>query len=602
MSMDEVIENLWVGDFGAATSIELLEMAGVKYVVSCMRGKVRVHETMQRHQIPLDDTVEQDVLSYLPATIAFIQKSLASGDGVLIHCMAGMSACEQQSAGSRELISSFSDPGRSATIAAAYLMYSQGLDPTGALELIREVRPTIQPNPSFLHQLDVFHAAYCKISKRDKNIREYYLERTANEMINGDGSAPDMSMIASYPRTPTASAPGTPGGPRRRIRCKMCRRELATREHMMDHSQGGPTTPISVNGSATVSRRQSFSDSNGNVANGLQLTSMSPAGSRRPSTTKPPRRSSLNQSMKPGGILGGGLTPLTTMQPTDKQDKVGKDDKDDTNGYISHPDRRPSIIASEAIKKLSTLTMTAVDSDGPDDYAVDDEDEDDETPSATNTSAAPSPITISGPLVGNGRVHALRSDPLNGVAIRRGKPHRISLSGAHKELELPRTPADEVTPGLDATRAIDPSVAQAVAAQENVMELDEVASSPTSPQYQHPSEMYSGLPPKLAALRRPSVAQAFKASGLTGMTPISHSPALSPPILYNPKCSGYFVEPLKWMKPFLETGQLAGKIICPNPKCGAKLGNYDWAGVSCSCKEWVTPGFCIHRSKVDEIW
>jgi hypothetical protein len=44
MSMDEVTENLWVGDFGAATSIELLEMAGVKYVVSCMRGKVRVHE------------------------------------------------------------------------------------------------------------------------------------------------------------------------------------------------------------------------------------------------------------------------------------------------------------------------------------------------------------------------------------------------------------------------------------------------------------------------------------------------------------------------------------------------------------------------------
>lgn len=44
MSMDEIIENLWVGDFGAATSIELLNEAGVKYVVSCMRGKVRVHE------------------------------------------------------------------------------------------------------------------------------------------------------------------------------------------------------------------------------------------------------------------------------------------------------------------------------------------------------------------------------------------------------------------------------------------------------------------------------------------------------------------------------------------------------------------------------
>jgi dual specificity phosphatase 12 len=77
---------------------------------------------------------------------------------------------------------------------------------------------------------------------------------------------------------------------------------------------------------------------------------------------------------------------------------------------------------------------------------------------------------------------------------------------------------------------------------------------------------------------------------------------------------------MKWMEFFLEEGQLSGKITCPNKKCGAKLGNYDWAGVCCSCKEWVVPvrptlmstcpeqltvlhlqGFCIHRSKVDEI-
>lgn len=574
MSMDEVIENLWVGDFQAATSIELLNMAGVKYVVSCMRGKVRVHETMQRHQIPLDDTEEQDVLAYLPATIAFIQKSLSSGDGVLIHCMAGMS--------------------RSATIAAAYLMYSEGLDPNGALELIREVRPSIQPNPSFLHQLEVFHAAYCKITKRDKNIREYYLERTADQIINGDGSAPDMSMIASYPRTPTASAPATPGGPRRRIRCKMCRRELATREHMMDHSQIGPSTPVSVTGSATVSRRPSFKEGDV-VANGLQLSSVSPAGSRRPSfATRAVRRSSLNQSMTPGGVLGGGLTPLSTVQPVEN----------DSGGYSPHPDRRPSIIASEAIKKLSTLAMTpANDDDGPDDYAVDDEDEDEETPSSTSTAAPPG-----GAITGNGRVQALRANSVNGVAVRRGTPHRISLPASmRKELELPRTPQDEVTPGRDATQAIDPAIAQAVAAQEKEMEMEVPASpayqaNPTSPTYQASNELYSSLPPKLAALRRPSVALAFKNSGLTGMTPISQSPAGSPPILMNPKCSGYFVEPLKWMQPFLDKGQLAGKIICPNPKCGSKLGNYDWAGVSCSCKEWVTPGFCIHKSKVDEIW
>lgn len=71
------------------------------------------------------------------------------------------------------------------------------------------------------------------------------------------------------------------------------------------------------------------------------------------------------------------------------------------------------------------------------------------------------------------------------------------------------------------------------------------------------------------------------------------------------------------MEPFLEPGEIAGKITCPNKKCGAKLGNYDWAGVKCGCKEWVVPvrlfsilmpvthhdcqGFCINRAKVDEI-
>jgi hypothetical protein len=55
---------------------------------------------------------------------------------------------------------------------------------------------------------------------------------------------------------------------------------------------------------------------------------------------------------------------------------------------------------------------------------------------------------------------------------------------------------------------------------------------------------------------------------------------------------------MKWMEHFLSGSQLAGKIICPNKKCAAKLGNYDWAGVCCGCKQWVTPvclcGFFPH--------
>jgi dual specificity phosphatase 12 len=86
-------------------------------------------------------------------------------------------------------------------------------------------------------------------------------------------------------------------------------------------------------------------------------------------------------------------------------------------------------------------------------------------------------------------------------------------------------------------------------------------------------------------------------------------PNAGPAILVNPKCSGYFVEPvsppfscfvvdmvltgqLTWMEPILKNGDIGGKIVCPNEKCGAKIGNFDWAGVQCGCKEWVTPVRC----------
>lgn len=42
-------------------------------------------------------------------------------------------------------------------------------------------------------------------------------------ILDGDGSLLETEMFAKYPHSPTDSSPATPGGPRRRIRCKMCR-------------------------------------------------------------------------------------------------------------------------------------------------------------------------------------------------------------------------------------------------------------------------------------------------------------------------------------------------------------------------------------------
>lgn len=106
---------------------------------------------------------------------------------------------------------------------------------------------------------------------------------------------------------------------------------------------------------------------------------------------------------------------------------------------------------------------------------------------------------------------------------------------------------------------------------------------------------------------------------LSSLSSLSATTGVEPSLLPSHLCSSYFVEPMSWMNPALIDGALAGKLFCPNTKCLAKLGSFDWAGsreldfdsalfrfidefgVECSCGAWVCPGFAIGVAKVDEI-
>ncbi|KAK5076994.1 tyrosine protein phosphatase yvh1 [Lithohypha guttulata] len=68
-----------------------------------------------------------------------------------------------------------------------------------------------------------------------------------------------------------------------------------------------------------------------------------------------------------------------------------------------------------------------------------------------------------------------------------------------------------------------------------------------------------------------------------------------------PQCAHIFLHPLSWMKEVLAEGKMEGRLTCPNKKCGANVGKFAWTGLRCSCGGWVTPGFGIIRTKVDEI-
>lgn len=71
----------------------------------------------------------------------------------------------------------------------------------GALDLIRKARPEIEyvysldlclgslisissPNPGFIAQLEIFHNASFNISRKDKDTRLYYMQRTTEEVMS----------------------------------------------------------------------------------------------------------------------------------------------------------------------------------------------------------------------------------------------------------------------------------------------------------------------------------------------------------------------------------------------------------------------------------
>ncbi|KAL2752403.1 hypothetical protein ACRALDRAFT_1083178 [Sodiomyces alcalophilus JCM 7366] len=66
-------------------------------------------------------------------------------------------------------------------------------------------------------------------------------------------------------------------------------------------------------------------------------------------------------------------------------------------------------------------------------------------------------------------------------------------------------------------------------------------------------------------------------------------------------CQHFFVEALGWMRGALETGELEGRLTCPNERCGAGLGRYSWRGFKCNCGGWVIPAFSLARGRVDEV-
>ncbi|XP_034165845.2 uncharacterized protein si:ch211-195b15.8 [Pangasianodon hypophthalmus] len=135
--LSRILPQLYLGAESDVTQ-DCLSAQGISYVLSVSRccPQPSFLPQSQYLRIPIDDSLRDDLLPWLPQALRFIDGAMSLGCSVIVHCAAGIS--------------------RSPALAVAYVMYSLRMDLDHAYRFVKERRPTISPNFNFLGQLQLF--------------------------------------------------------------------------------------------------------------------------------------------------------------------------------------------------------------------------------------------------------------------------------------------------------------------------------------------------------------------------------------------------------------------------------------------------------------
>uniref|UniRef100_A0A1A7Y4D7 protein-tyrosine-phosphatase n=1 Tax=Iconisemion striatum TaxID=60296 RepID=A0A1A7Y4D7_9TELE len=142
-----------------------LSSLGISYVLSVSRCSPQPSflPGSRYLRIPIDDSLRDDLLPWIPQAVHFIDAAMSSGASVLVHCAAGIS--------------------RSPAVAVAYIMYHLDLDLDQAYRFVKERRPSISPNFNFLGQLQHFQKTLSQRSAGGGNFSQWEDNQLSQEVI-----------------------------------------------------------------------------------------------------------------------------------------------------------------------------------------------------------------------------------------------------------------------------------------------------------------------------------------------------------------------------------------------------------------------------------
>ncbi|CAL3967559.1 unnamed protein product [Diplocarpon coronariae] len=229
MALSRVLgdDELYVGGIFTLRRKNALEATGITHIVSVLKYDFKDFQDWEKFEqlsIEVDDVDDEDLLVQFERTGKFIEDGLKSekegkGGRVLIHCAMGKS--------------------RSVTVTIAFLLrkYSH-LTVKSALDLIRQSRPIAEPNDGFMAQLRLYKEMGCPrdIEAHPKYQRWLYDQEVGVALAAG--MAPDRVRFRDEEEHVETSS----GEKEIELRCRKCRRTLATTPYLVDHV---PTPPKS---------------------------------------------------------------------------------------------------------------------------------------------------------------------------------------------------------------------------------------------------------------------------------------------------------------------------------------------------------------------
>ncbi|NXA53285.1 DUS12 phosphatase, partial [Nothocercus julius] len=215
--MVAVLPGLYVGGAESCVSPEALAAAGVVAVITVGAEEAALPPPagLRTLHVWARDEASADLLSRLDDCAAFIAAARAAGGAVLVCCAAGVS--------------------RSAAVATAYLMKSEGLRWEEAYAAVRAAKPDVGVNPGFEAQLRLYEAMGCSVDVSSPLYKRYRLQVVTEKYpelqdLPREVFAADPTSICQTSNTEVL------------YRCRKCRRSLFRSSSILSHMEGsGPT-------------------------------------------------------------------------------------------------------------------------------------------------------------------------------------------------------------------------------------------------------------------------------------------------------------------------------------------------------------------------